>query len=180
MKKAQITLLIAGLALLIAAAVAAWSHFKPRRIAYVRSAVLLEKYAGMREVEGLYQRKVDQWKTKIDTLERSYQQSVQTYNEQYPRLTGAEKQQRERTLQQAQQRLDQYAQNVEKEALETREKMMQGAMNQINAYVKEYARRDGIDIVLGVTLSGNILYGSEASDITDEILVGLNAKYSGK
>ncbi|HEX8531190.1 MAG TPA: OmpH family outer membrane protein, partial [Cytophagales bacterium] len=151
MKKAQITLLIAGLAVLIAAATT-WTHLKPRRIAYVRSAVLLEKYAGMKEVEGLYQRKVDQWKTRIDTLERSYQQSVQAYDQQYTRLTAIEKQRQEQTLRQAQQRLDAYAQNVEKEALETREKMMQGAMNQINAYVKEYAREAGIDIVLGVTV----------------------------
>lgn len=180
MKKAQITLLIAGLAVLIAAAATTWTHLKPRRIAYVRSAVLLEKYAGMKEVEGLYQRKVDQWKIRIDTLERSYQQSVQAYGQQYTRLTAIEKQRQEQTLRQAQQRLDAYAQNVEKEALDTREKMMQGAMNQINAYVKEYAREAGIDIVLGVTVTGNILYGSEASDITDEVLVGLNAKYSGK
>ena len=55
--------------------------------------------------------------------------------------------------------------------------LLQGALNQINEFVAQYAEANSYDVVLGTTAGGNVLYGAEYVDITDEVIEGLNASY---
>jgi outer membrane protein len=57
---------------------------------------------------------------------------------------------------------------------------MQEVLNQVNSYVKEYAKKHNYDIVYGTTMDGNILYGKEQYDITDDVLEYLNKQYRGE
>jgi outer membrane protein len=49
----------------------------------------------------------------------------------------------------------------------------------LNAYVKEYAQNNSLKIVLGANGYGNVLFGDESLDITDQILEFSNKKYEG-
>ena len=53
-------------------------------------------------------------------------------------------------------------------------------INDINDYVKEYGKKKGYDIIFGASGSGNVMYASEASDLTEDVLKGLNAEFEGK
>ena len=55
--------------------------------------------------------------------------------------------------------------------------MMEGVLNQVNSFVQDYGRKKGYDVIFGTTLSGNILYGKEVIDITNEVVEGLNQTY---
>ncbi|HEY4787660.1 MAG TPA: OmpH family outer membrane protein, partial [Bacteroidales bacterium] len=70
-----------------------------------------------------------------------------------------------------------YTDEIEKISKEENEKLTQGAFNQINSFIEKYSKENNIDIVIGVTLSGNVLYGADKMDITDKILEGLNKSY---
>jgi outer membrane protein len=43
--------------------------------------------------------------------------------------------------------------------------------------VEEYGKENGYDLILGTTTSGNILYGTEKKDITEQVLNALNNAY---
>ena len=62
---------------------------------------------------------------------------------------------------------------------EEEEKLLKGVLNQVNAFVEEYAAEEGFDLVLGTTLSGSILYGTTGIDITEQVLQAMNQQYSG-
>jgi len=58
--------------------------------------------------------------------------------------------------------------------------MTQTVINDINDFVKDYGKNHGYPIIFGAGGNGNIMYAEEASDLTGEVLEGLNAQYEGK
>ena len=49
--------------------------------------------------------------------------------------------------------------------------------NQIDAFIKIYAKENGFDLIVGTTSSGNVLYGADGIDVTEELLKALNEQY---
>lgn len=75
-------------------------------------------------------------------------------------------------------------QNLQKLQQEMTDKMMreQNDVNKklfesITAFLAEYNKTNGFNIVLSTTLGGNVLYAQPGYDITSEVLKGLNAGY---
>ncbi|WP_418501220.1 OmpH family outer membrane protein [Flagellimonas sp.] len=56
----------------------------------------------------------------------------------------------------------------------------QTLINDVNDYIKEYGAEHGHKIIFGAMGSGNIMYAKEATDITKDVLEGLNNRYNGK
>lgn len=50
---------------------------------------------------------------------------------------------------------------------------------QLNQYIKEFGREEGIDLLYGANGQGTILYAKEKYDYTHECIVYINAKYYG-
>ncbi|MEN1784860.1 MAG: OmpH family outer membrane protein, partial [Bacteroidota bacterium] len=79
-----------------------------------------------------------------------------------------------------QQQLNNYQQAIQKQIQEEDQKMTQTVINDINAYVKEYGKREGHRIIFGARGSGSIMYAEEAANLTETVLAGLNAQYHGE
>lgn len=52
-------------------------------------------------------------------------------------------------------------------------------LNQLNQYVKDYAKEEGYDIIYSADGSGAIMAASDDMDITDKIVAYLNERYKG-
>jgi outer membrane protein len=63
------------------------------------------------------------------------------------------------------------------------EQKTQQYMNQIwtqlNQYVSEYGKEHNLEYVFGGDGSGSVMYANDARDITDEVIIYVNAKYQG-
>lgn len=51
---------------------------------------------------------------------------------------------------------------------------------QLNEYIKQYGQEKEYSYVFGAAGSGTIMYGSDAEDLTEEIIKYVNEKYQGK
>ncbi|MES2730609.1 MAG: OmpH family outer membrane protein [Bacteroidota bacterium] len=173
----KILLLINFILLSVCLGFCVWLKQTSPKIAYVRSAVVVDGFQGVKEVRAAFHQKESQWQSEIDTLSARLNQSVQQYSQESSRLSETEKEQRKLMLTNQQAELQKHQSAVQQKATEQEDKLLQGALNQINQYVKEYAEQQGYAMVLGTTQSGNILYANEAVDITDEVLKGLNQGY---
>jgi Skp family chaperone for outer membrane proteins len=80
-------------------------------------------------------------------------------------------------LEQKEVELEKYGAAIREQAQAEEDKLLGGALAQINSFVKAYAREQGYTVVLGTTQSGSLLYASDAVDITDQVLRGLNESY---
>ena len=49
----------------------------------------------------------------------------------------------------------------------------------LNEYVKDYAKINGIDLLIGVSESGTVMYGGNEFDVTEELIDFVNMKYAG-
>lgn len=162
------------------ALIGGFSLYKTIRIPevkYVRSADLIYGYDGMKEAHLLQQKTSEEMKSRVDTLQVDFQRAVNQYNNDYSKLSKEERKEREKLLSLQQENLRNYSQKVEGNIKEQDQKLTEGVLNQVNAFVEEYAKQKGYDLILGTTSSGNILYARESMDITEEVIKALNENY---
>ena len=79
-----------------------------------------------------------------------------------------------------QQQINNYQQAIQKQIQEEDKKASQTIINDINDYVKEYGKKHRYQIIFGASGSGNIMYADEGTDLTQDVLKGLNKEYEGK
>ena len=170
--------LLALIAIAIIAAIGIWLLYnKPVKVAYVNSMYVVENYEGMKEALAIYQKKVNQYQTNLDTLAVIYNIKSENYESKKDKISKKELEDLEIELMRLREELFSYKENVESISKEEEEKLSQGALNQINSYVEKYSKKHHIDLVIGVTSFSNVLYGNESIDITEDILDGLNKNY---
>lgn len=76
-----------------------------------------------------------------------------------------------------------YQQNekiIQEEIQQMSSEFSQNVWNKLNSYINLYGESNDYDIIFGANGSGNILYAQEHGDITQELIVYCNNKYSGK
>lgn len=172
MKKGLIVILIFCL---VGMAGTLWVNSRVPKIAFVKSVVVLEKYHGMIEAKALLATHVSKWKVEIDSLK---QELIKIdYQLKDAELTAREKSDLAVVYRNKKVEVNNHMAQIEALAAKEEENLTQGALNQINSSIKQYAEREGYDLIIGVTMSGNVLYGSDNVDVTEEIVSFLNANY---
>lgn len=164
----------------IAISIGASNMFFQKKIAFVRSQDLIFKYEGTKEAMAKFNDQKETWQANVDTLKVDFQRAVLNYNKTYEGLSAQERQLREKDLSGREIQLQNYATSVDTKIKKADEEMMQEVLDQINVFIKEYSVEKGYDVVLGSTVSGNVLYGEETLDITEELLEALNKHYKGE
>lgn len=123
------------------------------KIAVVRSALLIEKYKGFDDVNKFLTQKKQQYQIELDSLKKNINSQEQA------------------------QWLYQKANGYDDQFQEETEKLNQSVLEKINRFTEAYAKQQGYQIVLGATLSGNVLHADPSYDITEALLKALNEAY---
>ncbi len=153
-----------------------WFKIQTPRMAYVRSAVLIEKFKGMQDAQALYQKKLSGLQSDMDLRKAGIEQDIQQFEQEARSLSAQEREIRAASIRNQQTTLVSYEEQATEKAKEG-EKIIRGAFNQINSLVEQYAKEKGYDLILGTTQDGSVLYGNQAIDITDEVVIYLNQVY---
>jgi outer membrane protein len=157
-----------------------YNFYQTPKIVYVRSFELVDKYLGTKEARDKFKIQKSEWQSNIDSLTYNYRNSVTKFDSEYKSMNTTERQKAQAYLGALEQQLVDYTKAVEAKGREEDNDRMQAILNQINTYVEEYGQKNGYDVILGTTTSGNVLYAQKYLDITDEVLKGLNQHYQGK
>jgi outer membrane protein len=173
--------LILGIIVVVGASIACnvFLFLTRPHIAYVRSYDLIEKFEGTQAARAKFEQKKSAMLANVDSLKAMFEKERIAYVSNLVNMTMAQRAAREEYLGQQQNQIIQYSNAVEDQLTQEDKDMMTPVLSQINTYVKEYAETKGIDMILGTTLSGSLLYGKSPMDVTDDILSNLNAKYKG-
>lgn len=153
---------------------------KENKIAYVRSAVLVEKYHGMLEAREKFNKQKNEMLGRLDTLRLDLERSRNEFLKQAPHFAPTELAQRRGVLERQQTNFVQYSEAIDAKIQEEDQKLTQEVLNQINAFIETYARENDYDLVLGTTNDGSLLFGHEALDITNDLIEKINKHYDGK
>jgi outer membrane protein len=170
-------LIVLCVALAAFSALYIYNSTSKKQIAFIRSAYLLENYQGMKGVLTKYNTALMRQQQEIDSLQMRLAHLQEQLKKERQSLTARVLHEKEQSLQYTMQRLSELTQELTPQAQADKERLMQGALNQINFCVEQYAKDNRISLVLGVTLDGNVLYGEDYLDITEEVLTELNKKF---
>ena len=77
-----------------------------------------------------------------------------------------------------QQELQELQQKLTSELAAENQKNSLELRDSINSFLKVYNQTKGYDLIISNTAFDNLLYGNPAYNITNEIVEGLNARYS--
>ena len=147
---------------------------------YVDVNKLLKGYNRTKIVKAEFEEKAKTLNANVDSLMVDWQKELKTYEKERSKMTKKELELKQELLSNKQQQINNYQQAIQKQIQEEDKKSTQTVINDINDYVKEYGKKKGYKIIFGASGGGNIMYASKGSDLTEEILLGLNSDFKGK
>lgn len=164
--------------IVIAVAALYYLHFfGQKKTAFVRSSDLIYSYEGMKDAQKQLDLKKNTYKSNIDTLKFDLQRTMDQYKSRYAQMSKEEKLEQEKLIYMQQENFKEYSAGTD-EAIEKSDlELTQGVLNQVNTFVESYAKENGYKLIFGTTSSGNILYGEDYMDITEDVLKELNKNY---
>lgn len=148
-------------------------------LVYVDVNRLLEGYERTKVEREAFNKKTNSLKAEADSLIMGWQSELKAFEKERSAMTKKEQELKQQLLVNKQQQLNNYQQAIQKKIREDDQKMTQTVINDINDYVKQFGNENGYRLIFGAQGSGNIMFASEASDLTEKILEGLNKQYNG-
>ncbi|AWI25291.1 OmpH family outer membrane protein [Flavobacterium pallidum] len=150
------------------------------QLVYVDVNKLIEGYKRTKVAKAEFDKKATVMKSNMDSLTAGWQKELGKYEKERLTLSANELKLKQELLQTRQQQINGYQQAMQKQMQDEDKKVTQTVINDINDYVKEYGKKHSYQIIFGASGGGNIMYAEESSDLTAEILKGLNEEYEPK
>ncbi len=150
------------------------------KIAYVEIDTLLSKYQFYIDMSEEMLRKEENSRLLLSEKVNEFQTEMETYNKKLQNnvFSSQERAQQEANrIGKKQQDLEELNARLSNELAIENDKNIQIISDSIQAYIKDYNKTKGYNIIL-TKVGDNILYIDAAMNITDEILAGLNARYT--
>lgn len=146
-------------------------------LVYVDVNKLVEGYKRTKIEKADFEKKAVKMKAEIDTLVSNWQKELQVYEKERTSLSTNELKLKQELLSNKQSQINSSQESIQNQIQTENKKVTQTVINDINDYVKEYGKREGYKIIFGASGSGNLMYADESTDLTSEVLMGLNAEY---
>lgn len=154
---------------------------KPNKIAFVDNGTLINDYQEKKDVEAKFQLKQETFAKRADSISQAFQAEAQKGQAEAQRLARSNRKKAEELmggLQQKQQMLQQQMQNEEQTLRQEFQAEIDSVIVNVKDFVKDYGKTNGYNYILGTSdAAATVMYGAEASDLTQTILDALNAGY---
>ncbi|AXP80823.1 periplasmic chaperone [Mariniflexile rhizosphaerae] len=149
-------------------------------LVYVDVNKLLDGYQRTKIVKAQFEEKAKTLNANVDSLMVDWQNEIKSYEKERSTMSKKELELKQQLLGNKQQQINNYQQAIQKQIQEEDKKSTQTVINDINDYIKEYGKKHKYKIIFGASGGGNIMYADEVTDLTQEVLKGLNAEFQGK
>jgi outer membrane protein len=174
----KVTLVLALLAIVISCASFFYAQ-KSSELVFVDVNKLLDGYKRTKIVRAEFTKKASTLKANVDSLVTGWQKELKVYEKNRSKYSKKELALKQELLGNKQQQINNYQQAIQKQVQEEDKKSTQTVINDINDYVKEFGKKNSYPIIFGASGSGNIMYADESTDLTEQVLKGLNTEYEG-
>ena len=148
------------------------------KMGFVDNGVLINEYQERVDIEAKLQTKINALNMRRDSLQSAFELEIKEAEIRARKMTQSDIQKLSQELQQKSQVLTQRDQFEEQQIAQESQTLNDSIINKVKDFVKSYGKSNGYNYILGSNEAGSVLYGEEASDLTQEILKGLNESYS--
>ncbi|WP_224488152.1 OmpH/Skp family outer membrane protein [Robertkochia flava] len=167
------------ISLLVFAAITAISC-EQDKIAYVDNTKLIKEYQEKIDLENEYKIKYENFQKKYDSVSSEFQKEAQAFESSAKSLGQAKAQEQYNALMQKRQQMAQSLQQQEQMLQQESSQEVDSLVKKVRGFIKDYGKNNGYTFILAENEGGNVFYGEDSKDITDEVLTELNNTYKAK
>ena len=152
------------------------------KIAYVEIDSLLTKYRFWNDLNELMIKKEENIRTTLNEKAKALDAAMKEFQRKYENngfVSAESAQQQQNRIIKQQQDLQALQDKLSKELADENQKNSLQLRDSINSFLKIYNKDKGYSLIISNTGFDNLLYADPAFNITQEIVDGLNARYSG-
>lgn len=153
------------------------SKISDLKIAIVYTDSIINKYDFFKEKSKEITEKAGKFDLNLQVRAESFEQEVTIFQQTGGKLTQNQFQDKQDELMQKEQYLISYRNNLMQELTTDESNLLNEVYEHVQEYMKEYARENGIDLILSLIRGGAIWYATDTIDVTKSLVDGLNKKY---
>lgn len=147
-----------------------------QNVGFVESNILLSEYSEAQKAREQINEKINEWDANLVTLQQELEALNQEMLEKAEGWKQSERDEHLATLRQKQTEYARYNAAVSQKASELEAELMQPIYDAINTRMKDYGKSKGFDLVFGTVQGGNILYGADAVNVTEDFIQFLEGR----
>ncbi|MPM26980.1 hypothetical protein SDC9_73485 [bioreactor metagenome] len=178
MRKIQNVLIIAALVISIVSIAINIFHFSKDKVAYVDVAKVVKEFELSKSYQTEIELNVNKQKEFLDSLSSQMSVVVKKLTIEQPGSNSY------KALEAKRDSLYNKIKYIQESFNSNTEKMVEKYNNevfvQINQYIEEYGKTHDYSLILGAKGDGGIMYGSDANNITEDVIVFINKSYLGE
>ncbi|MBS4071149.1 MAG: OmpH family outer membrane protein [Algoriphagus sp.] len=148
------------------------------KVAFVYTDSVINKYEFFKKKSEEITEKGKKFDADLQSRARGFEQEVATFQQTGGNMTQNQIRAKQDELVQKEQNLMTYRNNLMQELSVDEQKLLNDVYEQVQTYMQEYAKENGIDIILSYTRGGAMWYATDAIDVTQSVIEGLNKKYN--
>ena len=150
------------------------------QVAYINSDSVIANYDFAKKLQ-------EDFRTKTSGMERDYQNRVQglqkeinDYQQNAGNLTINQAKALEENLVQKQQNLQLYQQKLQQDLLTEEAKMNKELYERVTGFLRDYGRDNNLQLIVKYDQGSDVLFASDAMDVTKIVIDGLNSAYNNE
>ncbi|MEM1259861.1 MAG: OmpH family outer membrane protein [Bacteroidota bacterium] len=147
------------------------------KIGYVDNIGLMDGYQEKVDVENKFKSRAELMNKKRDSISQAFQLEYQALQTKAQSWSQKKAQEELGLLQQRSQFLGQQLQQEEQQLQSEGQTEMDSVVSKVKKEIQAYGKANGYTYILTGGEGGSVLYGTEAKDLTSELLKILNDKY---
>ena len=115
---------------------------------------------------------------RTDSLRSAFELEIKEAELKARKMSQSAIQKLSQELQQKEQVLSQRVQFEQQQIAQESQTLNDSLINKVKDFVQSYGKSNSYNFILGSNEAGSVLYGEDASDLTQEILKALNESYT--
>ena len=150
------------------------------KIAYIRSDSVLKNYDYLKVQREALEAKTKKMDQDYRNRAIGLQNEIQAYQRNVSSMTLGQVRATEEDLGKKQQNLQMYQQSLSQQLMEEEAKLNKELYDRITVFLKKYGAEKGLQVVLKLDPTSDVLYAVDGLDISQEVTDGLNAEYKNE
>jgi outer membrane protein len=164
--------------LLLVAFVIVFASCNQTKIAYINVEDLMKDYDGTKALEETLKEKQEVMAKELDSISAPFQTKVQEYYQNAQKMSASKRAETEQALQQEQQGLQARQQQAGQVLQQENQKLSEAITKKVDSFVSVYSKTNGLNLVLGTSGNGTVMYGDDNLNVTSAILELLNKDFA--
>lgn len=149
-------------------------------IAYVDSDSLLANYKLTEEIANKLAEKQSKFEKEYQNRADGLQSEINDFQRTASNLTMAQGKALEESLMKKQQNLMRYQESLNMQLRQEEAKLNEDLYDNVSAFLKEYGKKNDLQLVLTYSRGSGVLYANQGLDISKAVIEGLNKEYEAE